>query len=247
MPREVQQQIIDKKLKLHVIDASRVASGLGLGLAREHHPADVLLRAVGRDAARQGDRGDQDARPKGRMPGRARRSSRRTSRRSTAPLANLHEVRVPAKAAGQRIRLTLVPDSAPDFVRNVTAPILAMRGDTLPVSALPVDGTYPDRHDPVREAEHRRRGAGLGIRPLHPVRPVRDRLSAQRDSSQVLRREPPRRRAGRASRPRRSTRAAIPTRASRCRSTSKTAPAAACAWRTARRTARPTSPSRRST
>ena len=52
-------------------------------------------------------------------------------------------VRVPAKANGQRLRLTLVPDSAPDFVRNVTAPILALRGDDLPVSALPVDGTYP--------------------------------------------------------------------------------------------------------
>ena len=111
-------------------------------------------------------------------------------------LANLHEVRVPAKAAGQRIRLTLVPDSAPEFVRNVTAPILAMRGDTLPVSALPGGRDVSDRHDAIREAEHRRRGAGLGIRPLHPVRPVRDRLSAQRDSGQVLRREPPRRRAG---------------------------------------------------
>ena len=74
---------------------------------------------------------------------RARRSSRRTSPAIDSAVANLHEVRVPAKAAGQRIRLTLVPDSAPDFVRNVTAPILALRGDTLPVSALPVDGTYP--------------------------------------------------------------------------------------------------------
>ena len=58
-------------------------------------------------------------------------------------VANLHEVRIPAKATGQRIRLTLVPDTAPDFVRTVTAPILALRGDDLPVSALPVDGTYP--------------------------------------------------------------------------------------------------------
>jgi pyruvate-ferredoxin/flavodoxin oxidoreductase len=58
-------------------------------------------------------------------------------------LANLHEVRIPAKAKGHRIRLALVPDTAPDFVRNVIAPILAMRGDDLPVSALPVDGTYP--------------------------------------------------------------------------------------------------------
>jgi pyruvate-ferredoxin/flavodoxin oxidoreductase len=58
-------------------------------------------------------------------------------------IANLHEVHVPAKVDGQRMRLALVPDTAPDFVRNVTAPILALRGDDLPVSALPVDGTYP--------------------------------------------------------------------------------------------------------
>ena len=103
---------------------------------------------------------------------------------------------MPAKAAGQRIRLTLVPDSAPAFVRNVIATILELRGDTLPVSALPMDGTYPDRNDAIREAEHRGRSADLGIRPLHPVRPVRDRLSAQRDSCQVLRREPSGGRAG---------------------------------------------------
>ena len=58
-------------------------------------------------------------------------------------LDNLHEVRIPEKAAGRRVRLTLIPESAPEFVRNVTGPILALRGDTLPVSALPVDGTYP--------------------------------------------------------------------------------------------------------
>ena len=37
----------------------------------------------------------------------------------------------------------LVPDDAPEFVRTVTAAMLAGRGDELPVSALPVDGTYP--------------------------------------------------------------------------------------------------------
>ena len=58
-------------------------------------------------------------------------------------VANLHEVRVPVKATGQKMRLTLVPETAPDFVRSVTAPILGLHGDTLPVSAFPVDGTYP--------------------------------------------------------------------------------------------------------
>ena len=58
-------------------------------------------------------------------------------------MANLHAVAVPATATSRRIKLTLIPDTAPPFVRDVTATILALRGDTLPVSALPVDGTYP--------------------------------------------------------------------------------------------------------
>ena len=59
LPRDVQQQIIDKKLKLHVIDASERRLRPRPRIAREHDPADVLLRAVRRDAPRQGDRGDQ--------------------------------------------------------------------------------------------------------------------------------------------------------------------------------------------
>ena len=75
---------------------------------------------------------------------------------------------------------------------------------------MPVDGTFPSGTTRLREAQYRRRGAGLGARPLHPVRPVRDRLPAQRDPRQVLRRGRARRRAGGASSRRRSTRAAIP-------------------------------------
>ena len=37
----------------------------------------------------------------------------------------------------------MVPDSAPDFVRNVIAMMMEGRGDSLPVSALPIDGTFP--------------------------------------------------------------------------------------------------------
>ena len=58
-------------------------------------------------------------------------------------MANLHAVPVPAMATSRRIRLTLIPDTAPAFVRDVTAVMLALQGDTLPVSAMPVDGTYP--------------------------------------------------------------------------------------------------------
>ena len=142
LPRDVQQQIIDKKLRLHVIDASRVASGLGLGsrvntilqtcffalsgvMPREK-AIEAIKKATERTYARKGKEVVQ-----------------KNFAAIDSALDNLHEVRVPEKAAGQRIRLTLVPDSAPDFVRNVLAPILALRGDTLPVSALPVDGTFP--------------------------------------------------------------------------------------------------------
>src|SRR4249920_282032 len=142
LPRDVQKQIIEKKLKLHVIDASKVASGLGLGsrvntilqtcffalsgvMPREK-AIEAIKAATERTYARKG-----------------KAIVQKNFQAIDSALANLHEVRVPSKAGGQRIRLTLVPDSAPEFVRDVIGPILAMRGDSLPVSALPVDGTYP--------------------------------------------------------------------------------------------------------
>src|SRR5690606_28356369 len=60
-----------------------------------------------------------------------------------AALANLHVVEVPAEGESRYRRLALVPDQAPGFVQRVTARLMAGEGDLLPVSALPVDGTYP--------------------------------------------------------------------------------------------------------
>src|SRR6266540_2210880 len=60
-----------------------------------------------------------------------------------AALAKLFEVKIPAAVSGDRVRHKLVPDTAPEFVRNVISPMLALHGDDLPVSALPADGTYP--------------------------------------------------------------------------------------------------------
>jgi pyruvate-ferredoxin/flavodoxin oxidoreductase len=58
-------------------------------------------------------------------------------------LAHLREIAVPATASSGIELTTKVPLDAPDFVRNVTAEIIAGRGDLLPVSAFPEDGTYP--------------------------------------------------------------------------------------------------------
>jgi pyruvate-ferredoxin/flavodoxin oxidoreductase len=58
-------------------------------------------------------------------------------------LAHLHEVTVPARATSTFRQAPMVPDGAPDFVKRVTALMMAGKGDLLPVSAFPVDGTWP--------------------------------------------------------------------------------------------------------
>jgi pyruvate-ferredoxin/flavodoxin oxidoreductase len=58
-------------------------------------------------------------------------------------LANLHEVKIPGKATSKVTRRLPVSAAAPDFVKNVLGPIIAFDGDNVPVSAFPVDGTYP--------------------------------------------------------------------------------------------------------
>ncbi len=142
LPREAQRQVIEKSLKLYVIDASSVASSLGLGsrvntilqtcffalsgvMPREK-AIEAIKRATERTYAKKG-----------------KEIVQKNFAAIDNALANMHQVTIPAQADGPRIRLTLIPDSAPAFVRDVTATILALRGDTLPVSALPVDGTYP--------------------------------------------------------------------------------------------------------
>jgi pyruvate-ferredoxin/flavodoxin oxidoreductase len=60
-----------------------------------------------------------------------------------ASLDHLYKVKVPAKTNSDRGMAAMVPAHAPEFVQQVTAPMLAGHGDDLPVSMIPVDGTYP--------------------------------------------------------------------------------------------------------
>ncbi len=80
LPREVQKQIIDKRLKLHVIDASKVALVAWPRIAHQHHPADVLFCTVGRDAARH--RRSRRSRRRRKRPMPAREGSRQEELRS---------------------------------------------------------------------------------------------------------------------------------------------------------------------
>src|SRR5664279_5456199 len=142
LPEKVQRAIIDKKLKVHVIDARRVAGDLGLGgrintvmqpcffalsgILPQEEALDAVRRAVEKTYGRRGPKVVE-----------------RNLAAVDASLAELHELRVPATVTSTTPLRDVIPTAAPDFVTRVTARILAGQGDLLPVSALPEDGTFP--------------------------------------------------------------------------------------------------------
>ena len=142
LPREVQESILEKGLDVHVIDAHRVARDAGLAgqinvvmqvccfALTKLMPLDEALDAI-RSSVREmyGKRGGPvvDA---------------NLAAIDAAPAA-LRRLAVPAAVSATCGRRSSVPSDASDFVQRVTARILAGEGDLLPVSALPVDGTFP--------------------------------------------------------------------------------------------------------
>ncbi|MDP1569228.1 MAG: pyruvate:ferredoxin (flavodoxin) oxidoreductase [Vicinamibacterales bacterium] len=142
LPRSVQDTIIAKRLAMWVIDADRVARDAGLGNRTNSvlqtcffAVSGVLPRARALDAIKGAIRktyhrkGDEVV--------------RQNIEAVDRTIEALHQVAVPATATGTRRLLPMVPAEAPAFVQALVAPMLAGRGDTLPVSAMPVDGTFP--------------------------------------------------------------------------------------------------------
>ncbi len=142
LPVSMQQDLLDKKLKLFVINADRVAEEAGMGrrintimqtcffaisgvLPREEAIA-AIKKAIEKTYRKRGEAVVQ----------------KNFAAVDTA-LAHLHEVKLPAQATSKLHLEPPVPAAAPDFVQKVTARIIAGEGDLLPVSALPVDGTFP--------------------------------------------------------------------------------------------------------
>ncbi|MCP4899017.1 MAG: pyruvate:ferredoxin (flavodoxin) oxidoreductase [bacterium] len=141
-PREVQEAIIEKGLKLYCIDATKVASETGMGRRTNTImqtcffaisgilPRDEAIAKI-KEAIKKtyGVKGDEivqlnyDA--------------------VDGTLANLHEVKVPTAASATKIRPPIVSEKAPDLVQKVTSVMIAGKGDLLPVSAFPPDGTWP--------------------------------------------------------------------------------------------------------
>jgi len=142
MPRDVQEQIIEKKLQLFVIDAAPVAEAAGMGnrintimqtcffalsgvLPRDEAIA-CIKKAIEKTYTKKGDEVVQ-----------------RNWAAVDAALDHMHQVEVPTAVSSERTRPPIVPQAAPDFVQKVTAVMLEGKGDLLPVSAFPADGTWP--------------------------------------------------------------------------------------------------------
>lgn len=142
MPSLVQKQIIDKKLKFYVIDGYEVGKQTGMG-GRINTIMQTCFFAISGVLPREeaiaaikytiqktyGKRGESVV--------------QKNNAAVDAALDHLHEVKVPEKVSVVFSVRPAVPAAAPDFVQRVTAKMIAGEGDDLPVSAMPVDGTFP--------------------------------------------------------------------------------------------------------
>ena len=142
LPRAVQATIIAKRLRFFVVDGHRVARERGMGgrintvmqtcffAISGVLPRDEAIAAIKHAIEKTyGNRGEAVV--------------KRNWDAVDAALAHLSEVPVPDQVTSTRDMRPPVPAEAPDFVQRVTARMIAGEGDLLPVSALPVDGTYP--------------------------------------------------------------------------------------------------------
>ncbi|MBN1514830.1 MAG: pyruvate:ferredoxin (flavodoxin) oxidoreductase, partial [Phycisphaerae bacterium] len=142
LPDELEQQIIDKKLRFFVIDAVHLAKNLGLGarintimqtcffaisgILPSDKAVESLKKAIRKTYGRKGEE-----------------VVKMNFRAVDGAVEALQEVTVPDAPAGKLRMPPAVPEHAPEFVRDVTATLMRQEGDTLPVSKMPDDGTWP--------------------------------------------------------------------------------------------------------
>jgi pyruvate-ferredoxin/flavodoxin oxidoreductase len=143
LPAHVQRTVLHKGLRLHVIDAAAVARDTGMpgrintvmqtcffalsGVLPREKALAAIKKAVEKTYRKKGAAVVE-----------------RNFRAIDLTLDHLHEVTVPHEVTGREVSIgDALPPEAPEFVRRVTARMMAGHGDELPVSAMPVDGTFP--------------------------------------------------------------------------------------------------------
>ncbi len=140
--REVQQTIIDKKLKFYVIDAYHVAKSIGMG-GRINTIMQTCYFAISGVLPKDEAIAKIKAAIEKTYGKKGRQIVEKNFAAVDASVANLHEVKVPAQVTAKEGYPKTVSDEAPDFVKKVSAVMMRDEGDTLPVSAMPADGTWP--------------------------------------------------------------------------------------------------------
>lgn len=142
LPEKVQKDIIDKKIKFFAIDAYRVAEETGMGVRINSImqtcffaisniiPKDKAIESIKKAIKKTyGSKGDKIV--------------QMNFDSVDKTLENLFEVKIPSETTSKIQLAATVSDKAPDFVKEVLAKIIEGKGDYLPVSAFPVDGTFP--------------------------------------------------------------------------------------------------------
>ncbi len=142
LPRKVQQQIIDKKLKFYVIDAYDVAKKTGMGV-RINTIMQTCFFAISGVLPRE----DAIAAIKHAIEKTYGKRGESVVKKNfaavDASLAHLHEVQAPSAVSSAFDIRRAVPVEAPEFVQKTLAQIIAGEGDSVPVSLMPNDGTFP--------------------------------------------------------------------------------------------------------
>ncbi len=141
LPSDVQQQIVTKRLDFYVIDADRIAGELGLRTRINTVMQACFFKLAGILPLEQASEAIKASIEKT-YDKLGRAIVQRNKSAVDQAFSEVQRVLIPA---GQPVHvpLHLVPSDESDFVQRVTARLLAGEGDLLPVSAMPIDGTFP--------------------------------------------------------------------------------------------------------
>jgi len=142
LPRNVQQEIIDKKIKFYTIDAYDIAREIGLGV-RINTIMQTCFFALSNVIPKE----DAIASIKKFTEKTYGRKGEKILKMNYGAIdkaiGNLHEVKVPEKATSTFDLKSTMPEEAPDYVKNAISKMIIGKGNELPVSVFPHDGTYP--------------------------------------------------------------------------------------------------------
>lgn len=142
LPGSVQQQLIDKEINFYIIDADAVAEKTGMGrrintimqtcffalsgVLPKDEAIEEIKKAISKTYAKKG-----------------KEIIDLNYKAVDTSLSHLHKVEIPKNVSNKNTFPEAVPKKAPRFVKEITAMMLKGEGDALPVSAMPIDGTYP--------------------------------------------------------------------------------------------------------